>query len=633
MCGIAGILDFRGRPIRRDILDRMSHELIHRGPDDAGVYQDGSIALVHRRLSILDLSFAGHQPMCNEDGTLWLTFNGEIYNYRDLSSQLRSKGHIFKSETDSEVIIHAYEEWGEDCLRRFNGMWAFGLWDSRKKRLFSARDRFGIKPFYYFLDDNRFVFSSEIRPIFEDSDIPRSQNDRAVFDYLAYENNCYLDHTEETFFKGIMRLMPAHYMIVDSSGGRRVSRYWDLDPQNRLEHVPDDQAAQAFYDLFQDSVRLRLQSDVALGTCLSGGLDSSAIVCMVNRLMQQSGAKNKAVGSLQKTFSAAFDDKACDESHFIKAITEETNLETNIVFPEREHLLDLIPSFMEDQGEPVTGTSQLAGWLVMRMVKERGVKVVLNGQGADEILAGYQSYFVANFKDLFRGLKLGKLANEICRYSEHHGYSKKWLARDLISHFNPIHPFRWKRRLLGDEEPSIFPRWLSKDFVSRFGRAAEPRAKYRGYMDQSLYHFLTYERLPSLLRFEDRNSMAFSIEARLPFLDYRLVEYCFSLPSEQKIRNGAGKVVMRNALKEVLPAIVHQRIKKIGFHTPERTWFRSTLRRPIEDIIGSQSFRERGYFDSSAVSDHYKRFLKHDTICSSTIWHLFNLELWLRQAF
>lgn len=632
MCGIAGILNFNGESISEVLIKGMTDTLYHRGPDDEGYYGDSGIALGHRRLSIIDLSSAGHQPMSNEDGTLWLVYNGEIYNYQEIALELKEKGHVFKSRTDSEVIIHAYEEWAEQCLNRFNGMWAFALWDSRKRQLFCARDRFGIKPFYYYADKNRFVFASEIKSILTDKTIPRRPNDGVIFDYLAFENNDYIDHTEETFFYGIKRLMPAHYLVVDIRGGIHWARYWDIDPYKQIDKITDEEAAHRFYELFKDSIRLRLQSEVPLGTCLSGGLDSSSIVCMINKLILEHGVNLAVIGERQKTFSACFDDKACDEREFIKAVIDKTNVETNCVFPDGKRLFDLAPKFIEDQGEPVAGTSQWAAWLVMRMVRERGVTVVLNGQGADEILAGYSSYFNANFKDLFKTLRFFQLKRELELFAEYQGYSKKWLTKEVIKHFNPVHPFRWKRRFLC-EKTNPFPSWLNQDFTQVYGHTIVEIPKYKGYMDQSLYHFLTFERLPSLLRYEDRNSMVFSVEARLPFLDYRLVEYCFSLPSEQKIRDGKGKIVLRNAMKGIIPNKVQERIVKIGFATPENTWFRNDCRKEIEEIINSKSFREKGYFNGDAVMRHFQGFVKGEPVNPRPIWKYLNLELWLQQFF
>lgn len=626
-------MNFDGSSVPEDTIKSMTDSLHHRGPDDEGYHFDRGIALGHRRLSIIDLSPAGHQPMCNENGSIWLTYNGEIFNYRELASELRGKGHIFKSKTDSEVIVHAYEEWGEGCLNKFNGMWAFALWDVGKKHLFCARDRFGIKPFYYFLDRNRFIFASEISPIFTDRTVPKQPNDKIIFDYLAYENNDYIDHSEDTFFQGIKRLMPAHYMIVSGDGNIKHSRYWDLDPENKIDRISNEDSAKRFYDLFEDSIRLRLQSEVPLGTCLSGGLDSSAIVCLANRLIFKEGINPQIIGERQKTFSACFDDKACDEREFINAVINQTNVETNCVFPDGKSLFDTAPKFIRDQGEPVAGTSQWAGWLVMKLAKEWGVTVILNGQGADEILAGYGSYFLANFKDLFRECRMTTLIREINAYSKYHGYGRQWLLEGVLMHFIPFHPFRQYRRLMGKKEPAVSPSWLNHDFIKEYGHKVEGRVKYSGYMDQSLYHFLTFERLPSLLRYEDRNSMAFSLESRLPFLDYRLVEFCFSLPSEQKVRNGTGKIVLRNALKELLPPIVHSRIRKIGFTTPEHVWFRTDCRKQIEEIIRSKSFRERIYFNGDEVTKHFQGFVNGEPVNPRPIWKYINLELWLQQFF
>ncbi len=633
MSGIVGILNFNSESISEVLIKAMTNTLYHRGPDDEGYYEDSGIGLGHRRLSIIDLSPAGHQPMCNEDCTVWITYNGEICNYKDLTLELKARGHIFKSRTDCEVIIHSYEEWGQKCVNKFNGMWAFALWDSKEKRLFCARDRFGIKPFYYFLDKDRFIFASEIKSILKDKTIPCRPNDGVIFDYLAYENSDYIDHTEATFFQGIERLMPAHYIVVGVNGTSNISRYWDLDPARRVPHISDEEAAHKFYDLFEDSIRLRLQSEVPLGTSLSGGLDSSSIVCVINKLILRNGINPAVIGEKQKTFSACFHEKAYDEREFIQAVIEKTDAESNLVFPDGIDIFNLVPKFIKDQGEPVAGISQWAGWLVMKLTRERGVKVVLNGQGADEILAGYGSYFLANFKDLFKEGKLWSLKNEIDKYSEYHEYPKWWLIRELLRHFIPFHPFRWKRRLLDKKEMGLFPSWLNKNFIKKHGHMIEKKTRYKGYMDQSLYNFLTFERLPSLLRYEDRNSMAFSIESRLPFLDYRLVEFCFSLPSRQKVRNGVGKIVLRNALKEILPNAVHERIKKIGFATPENIWFRTDCRKEIEDIINSKSFRERGYFDADAVIKHFQGFVNGEPVNPRPIWKYINLELWLQQFF
>jgi len=268
---------------------------------------------------------------------------------------------------------------------------------------------------------------------------------------------------------------------------------------------------------------------------------------------------------------------------------------------------------------------------VTGLAHDRGIKVLLNGQGADEILGGYGVYFVANLKDLFRGLKLKRLMNEIDKCSEHHGHNRRWLMMDLLNHFVPIHPFRWKRKLLG-EEAKAFPYWLNKDFIQTNDHKLEAVNKNKNYLDQCLYHFFVYERLPSLLRYGDRNSAAFSIESRMPFLDHRLVEFCFALPAYQKIRNGVGKIVLRNALKEILPPVIHDRIGKIGFATPEDTWFRTVYRKEIEQIISSKSYKERGYFNVDKIMEHFRGFVNGKEVVRP-IWKYINLELWSREFF
>ncbi len=631
MSGIAGIFSFNNIVSSKELIKTMTDKLQHRGPDGEGFYFDKRIALGHRQLAIIDLSESGQQPMSNEDGKVFLVFNGEIYNYKELKYNLISKGHIFKSNTDCEVVIHGYEEWGSDCVNKFNGMWSFAIWDSKRKILFCSRDRFGIKPFYYYYDDNRFVFASEIKAILTDKSISCQPNNSIIFDYIAYPYNDYIDHSEDTFFKGIKRLMPAHYMIVNRNGDIAISRYWDLHPASKFKHISDEEAMQKFYELFEDAVRLRLQGDVPIGTSLSGGLDSSSIVCMVDKLGRNNGISHAAIGNRQKAFSACFEDKSCDEREYIKAVKEQTNAETNFVFPDSNDLFNQAQKFITAQEEPVAGTSVWASWLVTGLAHDRGIKVLLNGQGADEILGGYSVYFVANLKDLFRGLKLRRLMNEIDKCSEHLGYNRTWLMMDLLNHFVPIHPFRWKRKLLG-KEVKAFPSWLNKDFIQTNEHKIEEVNKYESYLDQSLYHFLTYERLPSLLRYGDRNSAAFSIESRLPFLDHRLVEFCFSLPSYQKIRNGIGKIVLRNALKEILPPVIHDRIWKIGFATPEDTWFKTAYRKEIEQIISSKSYKERGYFNVDKVMEHFRGFVNGREVVRP-IWKYINLELWSREFF
>jgi asparagine synthase (glutamine-hydrolysing) len=546
-----------------------------------------------------------------------------------LRVDLKHRGHKFKSNTDCEVVIHAYEEYGMDCVKKFNGMWAFAIWDTKLEQLFASRDRLGIKPFYYYVDKKSFVFASEIKAILVDVSIPRVPNDSIIFDFLAFENSEYIDHMEDTFFAGVKKLMPAHNLSINKKGDIRIERYWDLNSGNKIAMISDDEAASKFYGLFEDSVRLRLQSDVPVGTCLSGGLDSSSIVCVINKLIKEKRTDTVGIGTRQKTFSACFKEKYCDESEYFLSVIERTNVDAHKIYPENENLFNLVGKFVSDQGEPVSSTSQWASWLVMKLASENGVKVVLNGQGADEILAGYSSYFFANAKDIAKSLNLVRLYNEIRCISENHGYSKGWVTKQIADEYLPIHPLRRMRQMCG-YDGSVFPKWLNEDFGTNFVHKKRIEHWSNSHLDNSLYHYLTCERLPSLLRYEDRNSMAFSVESRLPFLDYRLVEYCFSLPADQKVRAGVGKIVLRNALKEILPGNVTKRIKKIGFLTPEKEWLGKRYANNVREIINSKSFKERGYFDIKNTSEHYESFVTGLPVNMRPIWKYVNLELWFR---
>lgn len=616
MCGIAGIYNLNGETASSTIIKKMTDIQWHRGPDDEGHYINSKVGLGHRRLSIIDLSPAGHQPMSNEDGTIWITYNGEVYNYIELTPELKAKGHVFKSSTDTEVVIHAYEEYGEECLQKFNGMFAFAIWDDRKKKFFCARDRFGIKPFYYYFDGRRFHFASEIKSIITDSTIERKPNDQIIYDYLAHG---LLDHTEYTFFEGIKRLMPAHYLVIENSQVK-IRRYWDLDPGNIQKEIDDEECERKFYELFRDSIRLQLRSDVPVGTCLSGGLDSSSIVCVANDLLKELTNEPQ-----QKTFSSCFEDKKYDERTFIEVVIEKTGAEANYTFPKGEELFDLIQDLIWYQDEPFGSTSIFAQWHVMKLAKERGVKVLLDGQGADELLAGYHAYYISYFADLFKSFKFINLIKELNLYSKYHSYSKlKALMAIFIIYMTQNFLKNNNMRIIRKND------LLKPEFIRANNKDKIHILKYKSYLQNHLYQSLIAD-LPALLRYEDRNSMAFSVESRVPFLDYRLVEFVFSLPSNQKINNGITKIILRNALKNILPEKVRNRLDKMGFVTPEDIWFRTCAKDKILEIINSVSFRERKYFNFPEILKEFKAHCKEEKNISFTIWRWINLEMWLRR--
>lgn len=627
MCGITGIYYIDHRQADPNLLERMMDPIKHRGPDDRGCYLEGSLGLGHLRLSIIDLSPAGHQPMSNEDGSAWITYNGEVYNYVELMSELQSAGHLFKSKTDTEVIIHAYEEWGEECLNRFNGMFAFAIWEKKINRLFCARDRFGIKPFYYYFDGKVFLFASEIKALLKSGVVQSKPNNPIIFDYLAY---AYLDHTEDTFFEGVKQLMPAHSLILEN-GRLHIKKWWDLVRGSespfriRSSASKDKEYATKFYEILLDSIRLHLRSDVPIGTCLSGGLDSSSIVCIANKLMFSNNNVN--ISERQKTFSSCFNDHKYDERKYVHSVLNQTKAEPNFVFLKGEDLFDILSKVIWHQDEPFGSTSIVAQWYVMEEASKK-VKVLLDGQGADELLAGYHGYFGGLYSDLLKKFQLFKLLKEIIYYKIIHNHFQPYVFSNIARAFLPPSLISLIR---GKISHTI--EWMDESFQKKYKRSFGYSDKFETNLDNQLYSILTKYGLPALLHYEDRNSMAFSIEARVPFLDYRLVEFMFSLSSDQKIRNGTTKIVLRNAMKGILPENVRMRQDKMGFGTPEDVWFGTILKEKILEIFYSRSFKERGYFNIDGIKKEFEQHYTGKKNISNTIWRWINLELWFRTFF
>jgi asparagine synthase (glutamine-hydrolysing) len=623
MCGIAGICRTDGQAAEQALLARMAALIRHRGPDDEGFYRQNGTGFAFRRLAILDLSPAGHQPMSDEDGTCWLVFNGEIYNYRELAIELVGLGHTFRSRTDSETVLHAYQQWGVDCLAHFRGMFAFALWDERRQMLFAARDRFGIKPFCYHLSADRLLFGSEIKALWADPATPNRPNDRRLYDYLVYG---YLDHTDETCFEGIKQLPPAHFLTF-ADGHLHVERYWN--PAPTVPDTPTDaRAAAGFRELFFESVRLHLQSDVPIGSCLSGGLDSSAIVCTVNQLLTQSapGIKRTRIGERQRTFTAYFDNPNFDERPYAAQVIEQTKVQPFFASPAPGDLFDLLPRLLWHQEEPFVSSSLVAQWTVMQSAREHGVTVMLDGQGGDEMMGGYPAFFSGLWGSLLRRGDLPRLAHELAAYRKWHGAPPSIL---LASAANLAAPAAvraaFKRRARRRH-----PEWLGQALTDSHSLWLEPQLPHSDPLQERMYEYTTSIHLPALLHYEDRNSMAFGIEARVPFLDHRLAEFMFALPPRFKLRDGRTKWALREGLCDLLPAGVLARQDKMGFVTPESEWLRTTLREPVGDIFASARFRERPYWQAGhaqrILAEHAQGQADHHTL----IWHWFITELWLR---
>ena len=612
MCGLCGIVAL-GRPPETATVATMAAALDHRGPDGSGAYHDEGVAFGFRRLAIIDLSDAGKQPFASDDGALQLMHNGEVYNYRELRRELESHGHRFRSQTDTEVILRAYEQWGERCVERFNGMWAFALWDARERRLFCSRDRFGVKPFYYSWDGARFAFASELKAFRADGRL--RPHLPAVRDFIEQG---YADHTNKTFFSGIHKLPPAHSLVVDAEG-LRLHRYWSLEPSD----APDEPAG-AVRELFLDAVRLRLRSDVAVGTCLSGGIDSSAIVCAVDHLLRTEAENARPVGDRQRTFTAYFAERGFDERPYADAVVERTRSQPHWITFGSGELVDVLPSIVRTQDEPFGSTSIVAQWFVMREAKNAGLTVMLDGQGADETLAGYHGYFGPFFADLLRGGRLRELGAELRAYRTLHGAGVGTAAVALARPFLPER-VRWaaRARVRGGSalaHPDL-PRTAAGDANGFAGN----------HLRRQMHLILTRRGLPELLRYEDRNSMAHSLEARVPFLDYRLVELLFSLAPSELIERGRTKAVLRRALGDLLPAVVRERVDKLGFVTPEATWLRNGLGEIAEEVFSSRVFAERGFVDADAARRSLARHRAGTRTAGFELWRALCVELWARE--
>lgn len=627
MCGICGIINLDKSPVETSVLERMNKALIHRGPDDEGRWIEKNIGLAQRRLSIIDLSPLGRQPMFFDKKNLAIVFNGEIYNYIEIRKDLIDLGYKFRSQSDTEVILASYKEWGIKCLERFNGMWALVIYDRKNKLIFAARDRIGVKPFYYFYDKKKFLFASEIKAILKHPEVKAKPDDRIVWDYLV---TGLVDHHEDTFFENIKELRAGKYILLKNNR-LKVETYWDLDPNKPPAPKTDQEIRDKFRELFIDSVKLRLRSDVPIGTCLSGGLDSSAIVCVVNNFLKKEG-KISQIGTWQKTFSAAYEAKkfpgcVCDEREFINEVVRKTKVKSHLVFPSGKKLVEEIKDVVYHQDYPFGGTSIYAQWNVFRLAKHNGVKVMLDGQGSDELLAGYHPYFGIYFSQLLRDLNIPRLIYEVFAYSHKHERS----AFDMF-----------KELLMGAASKGILGSFASRFVRNRWPEYELFKHEWRNkYSPRSLYsptknvfrdgiHTMLKSSITSLLRYEDRDSMAFGIESRVPFLDYRLIEFVYSLADNQKIRHGETKWVMRQALKGILPEKIRNRQDKIGFATPETVWLKQDLGKDMRKVFASEKFHSRGYFEKGMASKYFEDVASGKNSNYQLFWRLYNYEMWMR---
>ncbi|MCC6790808.1 MAG: asparagine synthase (glutamine-hydrolyzing) [Thermomicrobiales bacterium] len=609
MCGIAGIVDPEG--IDPFVLDRMRDRLAHRGPDDAGSWIQGCTGLATRRLAIIDISPDGHQPMSY--GPYTMTFNGEIYNYIELRRELESLGHRFSTQSDTEVLLHAYAQWDVSCLERLNGMFAFAIWDDMREMLFAARDRFGERPFFYTTVGTSFVFASEIKSLREHPRLHLRPNHDAIYRFLAFGQ---MTAPSESFFADIRRLPGAHYLVY-KNGVVTTTRYYAL-PTDLLS-LTFKQATDRFVDLLTDSVRLRMRSDVPIGSSLSGGLDSSAIVSIMASLNPDHH---------RKSFTARFDGFPLDEGRYVDDVARRSGVESHGVFPTSHELADDLDGLVACQEEPFASSSIYAQWRVMKLAKSCGVTVLLDGQGADELLGGYpaygMSYLVSSARDDPRGFR-----HELAM----------WRAKQSLS-ASRIFGGLWLGGYPAAAAPAIerVSSWIRRDdlrvidsgFADAHANMLHPRRYHNLDMFRSaLSSTQEVSILPGLLRYADRNSMAHSVEVRLPFLDHRLAEFVTRLPARYKIHCGVSKRILRKAVADIVPESVLARTDKIGFVTPQATWMREGLRDRLAEVYSSRRLRDRGIFAPAIVGQRWREHSLGVADHSSLLWRVAMVELWL----
>ncbi|MDI6794125.1 MAG: asparagine synthase (glutamine-hydrolyzing) [bacterium] len=648
MCGICGKLNFDGRPVDEAFIRKMCAVLEHRGPDDEGVYLSESraqstehrtqsairnpgypqsgraiqVGLGHRRLSIIDLG-SGHQPMSNEDGSIRIVYNGEVYNFLSLREDLEKKGHRFSTRTDTEAIIHLYEDYGPDCVKYLRGMFAFAVWDSKRQRLVLARDRLGKKPLVYLLTPSSFIFGSEIKAILQDPQVNKEVDLEALHHYLTYG---YVP-APFTIFKGIKKLPPAHTLVWEK-GRIKIERYWSLDYIPKLQ-LKEDEYVQRLLELLKESVKLRLISDVPLGAFLSGGVDSSAVVAMMAELSDQP----------VKTFSIGFEEASFNELKFARIVSDRFGTEHH-EFVVKPDALEVLPKLIRHYNEPYADSSAIPTYYVSQMTRQH-VTVALNGDGGDEAFAGYERYLANRIAQIYEKIPpfirekvIFPLVNKLPEST-----SRKSLFRRIkrftsaISESPERRYVKWLSIFNNDQKQELYSggmkeRMANLDSVNLLVDVYR-KAKTDNFLDSTMFvDCMTY--LPDdLLVKVDIASMANSLEARSPFLDHKLVEFAASLPPNLKLKGKTTKYILKKALKKYLPRDILYR-DKMGFGVPIGRWFRNELKDYAAEVLLDDRAKSRGYFDPNAVrkilDEHTSGQIDH----GYRIWSLLNLELWHR---
>ena len=625
MCGIAGIWQANGR-VEPGQLAAMTSALLHRGPDDHGVFigGDGALALGHRRLSIIDPKH-GAQPMHSADGELVIIFNGAIYNYLELRRELVAKGHPIQSYSDTEVLLYSYREWGEQCVTRLIGMFAFAIWDERKQTLFCARDRVGIKPFYYYFDGKKLLFASEIKAILAEGSVPAAANQEGLHDYLTFQF-CLGD---KTMFQHIRKLEPGHTMSITGHGQgltQKVTQYWDVDYTIDYDHDErwfiDNLAA-----LVEDATVMHLRSDVPLGAHLSGGLDSSTIVC---------AAAKHLTGTTLQTFTGAFREGAqFDETHYAKIVSKAAQTQYHEIYIPGAELADILPQLMYYMDEPLAGPGVIPQYYVSKLAAKH-VKVVLGGQGGDELFIGYARYLVAYLEQCLSGA-IYQTSNS------QYAVSLESIVPNLplLATYKPMLQSLWSDGLFDPADRRYFKLMdrsagMKHLFTPELtGGSYSPFAKFQEIFNRpglgSLVNQMTYfdlkGSLPALLHVEDRTSMAASIESRVPLLDHRIVEFMAKIPPNIKFAGGRMKHLFKEAVRNTVPREIFDRQDKMGFPTPLTQWTKGCAKDFVRDTLLSDRARSRGLYNHTQI----EQALANEGEFGRVVWGLLCMELWHRE--
>ncbi|MBK9108424.1 MAG: asparagine synthase (glutamine-hydrolyzing) [Saprospiraceae bacterium] len=644
MCGLAGIYNLDGAPINTRQLSSMTRIIQHRGPDDEGFLVANlsthevslhssehsideirrqhamiptettcNLGMGFRRLSIIDLSAAGHQPMTEESESCFICFNGQIYNYLEIKEELKSLGHTFRSQSDTEVLLKSYLQWGEHCLQKFIGMFALVIFDKTNKRLFVARDRLGIKPLMYHFNGTRFLWASEEKQLILSGLVSPLVNEEVM---SAFLREVKLFERPESFFSEIQQLPAGSYAFVDANG-ITVKKYWTL--QLGMSNGSLEDSSHKVKELLNDAIRLRLRSDVPLGIALSGGIDSSSIACLARQMTY----------SEINTFSVFYEGPKYDERKYIKAVIDQGGFKPSYFTGSTDLSFEEIAKWIYYQDAPTSGASPFSAFQNYKNVKAAGISVLLNGQGGDELFAGYPYFLKYYIAQLYQTGQWTHLASNIFQLFKDQGIlastKQIYLASQVLKGSpEKLRKLEYKKYATSELYPGEFIEQKNKSKLIAI-QTVDPTAIS---LEQSLLAAITRSHLPHMLRWEDRNSMANSIESRVPFLDHRLVEQSFAIPSEFKIHNGVQKYILRKAMRNIVPESILNRKDKIGFGTPTVEWTLKHLQKPIQELLHSNSFLSRTWIHGKKVQSLYDKNPR--LFGENELWRIMTAELWHR---